>query len=394
MASMWSDKPSALLTTDTRMWALRGAMFLILLGAGIVWVYAGIWMKQNGVGETTIGLLVGAGGAVGAAASLLWGWLSDRTGRSTPIVCAGCILMGVSLIVLSHSHSVRGFCLYQVLMATGLSATFNVMPLLALTVIGEGKPGAGYGRFRLFGSIGYIVGLYVLATFISGLEQLFLVSGVLLLLGVIPLLLANVKPRRHQERHGFGGLLRRPRFLWFLAAAFFFYCGGPAAFTFLALYAREIGLDQASVARLMGMCGITAVVALPLMGSIADRVGAKWILFLAFLAMPLRVFTQAMSVGATGLYVAQLFHFFTWAGPEVTMYLYVTRLVGEQDKGVAISALLTTRAVAGLAANPAIGYLAEHHGYHAMFLATAGFSALGLVVYSLTGLRSTADRAQ
>ena len=369
------------------MWALRGAMFLILLGAGIVWVYAGIWMKQHDIGETTIGLLIGTGGALGACTGLFWGWLSDRTGRSTAIVCAGCICMGVSLIVLSHSHGLVGFALYQFLAATGLSATFNMMPLLALTVIGETKPGAGYGRFRLFGSLGYIVGLYLLAALINGLDKLFLVSGILLILGVIPLMLANVKPQRHHERHGFGGLLKQPQFLFLLAAVFFFSFGGPSVFTFLALYARELGMGQASVARLMGMCGVTAVVALPLMGSISDRVGPRWILFLAFLAMPLRVLAQAASGGVTGLYAAQLFHFFTWAGPEVTMYLYVTRLVGEQDRGVAISALLTTRTVASLIANPLIGYLAEHHGYRTMFLTVACVSTIGLLIYSATGLR-------
>ena len=42
------------------------------------------------------------------------------------------------------------------LVATGISATLTVMPLLALAVIGERNAGAGYGRFRVFGSVGYL----------------------------------------------------------------------------------------------------------------------------------------------------------------------------------------------------------------------------------------------
>ena len=98
----FSSSPAAFLTRDARMWALRGAMFLILLGAGIVWVYAGVWMRSHDQGETAIGVLLGFGAAMTALMAMLWGWLSDHTGRSTPIVCAGRLLTGVGLITLSH----------------------------------------------------------------------------------------------------------------------------------------------------------------------------------------------------------------------------------------------------------------------------------------------------
>lgn len=376
-----SSSPADLFTRDSRMWALRGAMFLILLGAGIVWVYAGVWMKSHGLGETGIGLLMGFGGALYALMAMFWGWLSDHTGRSTPIVCAGCLLTGVGLIILSQSHTVPGFAVTQAFLAAGISATMTIMPLLALAVLGSEKQGAGYGRFRMFGSIGYMVGLYVLALAIEGLERLLLIAGIVMILGVIPLLLAKVQTSRHVERHGVGILLRRKHLLRFLVAVFFFSCGGPATFTFMAIYAQEMGMDQADVGQLLGMCGVMAVIALPFMGSLADRVGSKWILTLAFAAMPIRVLIQAFAMGGAGLYVAQCFHFFTWAGPEVVVYVYVTRLVGEQDKGVAISAFLTTRTLAGIVANPLIGFLAEHAGFRPMFVIVACISAVGLAIF-------------
>jgi len=386
MARSWfPSSPAAFLTRDTRMWALRGAMFLILLGAGIVWVYSGIWMRDHGVGETTIGVLMGFGGALTALTSMFWGWLSDHTGRSTPIVCAGCLLTGVGLITFSQSHTMFGFAISQALVSAGISATSAIMPLLALSVLGDEKQGAGYGRFRMFGSIGYMVGLYILATTIQGLERLLLTAGIIMILGVIPLLLASVQPTRHADRHGMWAILRHRRLLGFLLAVFFFSWGGPAAFTFLALYARtaDFGMDQASTGRLLGMCGVMAVVALPLMGTLADRLGSRWILTLSFAAMPIRLLTQAAATSAFGLYAAQCFHFLTWAGPEVVIYVYVTRLVGEKDKGVAISAYFTTRTLAAIVANPVIGFLAEHLGYRPMFVILACFSTLGLAAFWL-----------
>ncbi len=368
-------------TRDPRMWGVRGAMFLILLGAAVIWVYAGVWMKQQGMRETFIGVLAGAGSALAALCGLLWGWLADRTGKSTAIAISGCLLTGVSLVVLAQSRTPAGFVLFQVLASTGLAATMSVMPLLALTVIGEDRPGAGYGKFRIFGSFGYMFSLYGLALLVKGIPRLCVTAGVLLILGVIPLLLANVRTVRHEKRLGFSALTRHRRVLGFLLAVFFFSVGGPAVFTFLSLYARSLGMDQVRIGRLMGMCGLVAVLGLPGMGALADRVGPRLVLLLGFAAMPARILLQDLARGAGGLYLAQALHFFTWAGPEVTAYVYVIRLAGKQDRGVAISALVTVRTLGQLAGNPLCGWLAEHTGYHAMFLAMAGISAIGLLIF-------------
>ncbi|NOY80485.1 MAG: MFS transporter [Kiritimatiellaeota bacterium] len=365
------------------MWALRGAMFLILLGAAVIWIYAGVWMKEQGMGETFIGMLAGFGSALAAGLGLLWGWLSDRTGKSTAIVVAGCLLTGASLAVLAQSRAAPGFVLYQALAAGGLAATMSIMPLLALTLIGERHSGAGYGRFRIFGSFGYMFALYILAALVPGISRLCLTASLLIMLGTVPLVLANIQPRRHVRRLGFSALTRHPAMAGFLVAVFFTSMGGPAVFTFLSLYGKRLGMDQVAIGRLMGMCGVVALVGLPAMGSLADRFGPRRVMLIGFTAMPIRILLQAVARGPGGLYLAQLLHLFTWAGPEVTAYLYVTKLAGKRDRGVAISALVTTRTLGQFAGNPLCGWLAEHAGYRTMFLTMAAVSAFGLLLFVL-----------
>jgi len=386
--------PADFFTRDPRMWGLRGSMFLILLGAAIIWIYAGIWMKQQGLGETFIGILAGFGSALAALLGLFWGWLSDRTGKSTTIVVSGCLLTGASLIVLGQSRTPAGFILYQLLASTGLAATMSIMPLLALAVIGKDRPGAGYGKFRVFGSLGYMFALYVLAMLVRAIPWLCLTAGVLMILGAVPLLLANVQTHRHEKRLGFAALTRHPRLIGFLVAVFFVAMGGPAVFTFLSLYGRTMGMDQTGIGRLMGMCGVVALVGLPGMGALADRFGARAVLLLGFAAMPIRILLQDVAHDPTGLYIAQILHLFTWAGPEVTAYVYVTALAGKRDRGVAISALVTVRTLGQLAGNPLCGWLAENMGYHRMFLIMAGFATLGALVFLVLefGVRRSASR--
>jgi predicted MFS family arabinose efflux permease len=71
--------------------------------------------------------------------------------------------------------------------------------------------------------------------------------------------------------------------------------------------------------------------------------------------------------------------------------MYLTRIVGEQDRGVAVSAFITTRTASQIAGNPLAGYLAEHYGYRAMFVVLAAISALGLVIFGLSGLGRPGD---
>ena len=370
------------------MWGLRSAMFLILLSCGVVWVYAGIRMKDHGLGETFIGVLLGVGGALSAVMGLFWGWLSDRSGRSTPIVAAGCLLIGAAVTILWGSRHAGHFVAYQLVVSCGMSATLTVMPLLALTLIGSGAPGAGYGRFRVFGSLGYMFALYGLASALRGLDRLLPVAAVCAAAAVVPLLWANVRPRRHAQRHGLASLFRHPPLVRFLFAVFLFSLGSPSVFTFLALYARDLGMGQAEVGRLLGVLGVAALIGLPVMGTVADRIGREHVLLLGFVAMPVRILIQAAAGSPLGLYLAQCLHFLTWAGPEVAAYTYVTLIAGEQDRGVAVSALITTRTLGHLVGAPLTGYLAEHAGYPRMFVTMAALSSVGLFVFLANRWRS------
>ena len=77
----------------------------------------------------------------------------------------------------------------------------------------------------------------------------------------------------------------------------------------------------------------------------------------------------------------------------MVVYIYVTRLVGEKDKGVAISAYFTTRILASIVANPVIGFFAEHFGFRPMFLTIACLATLGLAAFWTIEHRSAAQHA-
>ncbi len=385
--------PSLLCTRNPRMWMLRASMFLAVVGMGITWTYAGPWMKENGLGETVIGSIAGGGALLFAGMGMLWGWLSDRTGRTTWFAAFGAVLAGSSLLVLSNSSSVGDFILFQLLSAVGLSALLTLVPVLAMTVLRENGSTDGYGNFRVFGAVGYLFALFFLAMFVQGLPSLFLVCGVLACLACVPVLLSRIAPERHGGKGGFGAVLRKKRVCVILLAFFFCHLAMPAMFMFTTIYAKvEMGMDQSGVAMLGGVCGVTATFGLPLMAVAAKRMGARTILLISFAAVPLRLIAIMLSPGPMSLYATQLFHLLTWAGPEAVVYFYMASLIGRKQSGVAVSAYMFVQTIGRVIGNPVAGYLAEHIGFRPMFLAMAGVSVLGLLLFVVAS--KGADREQ
>ena len=87
-------------TMDERrrqLWLLRAACFFQIFSFGIQWSFAGVWMREQGLGETTIGLVWSTSIFLWFLTGLLWGRIADRTGRARDIVRAGCLLQAAAI---------------------------------------------------------------------------------------------------------------------------------------------------------------------------------------------------------------------------------------------------------------------------------------------------------
>ena len=67
-------------------------------------------MKEQGVGETLIGLISSTSIALWFFFGLLWGRLADKTGRPDRIVLLGGISLGMVIVYLGYCHTVMKYC--------------------------------------------------------------------------------------------------------------------------------------------------------------------------------------------------------------------------------------------------------------------------------------------
>ena len=89
-----------------------------------------------------------------------WGWLADHTGRRVAVVQLAALLSLISYLGVFMGDSFAW--LFVVMLAVSLfwSASLPLVEAITLGHLGEGT--AGYGRIRLWGSVGFIIAVVVL----------------------------------------------------------------------------------------------------------------------------------------------------------------------------------------------------------------------------------------
>jgi predicted MFS family arabinose efflux permease len=129
---------------------------------------------------------------------------------------------------------------------------------------------------------------------------------------------------------------------------------------------------------------VVGLTTLPVMGWLIDRTQPRYILWLAFLGQPLRAL--AISLIQTDLrllMLPQLFHILTWAGPEIATVYYLTRLVGDENRGTALGFAYSVTVLGAMAGAPVSGEIAVHQGYPAMYRVAAAVAGLGFVTFTV-----------
>jgi len=365
-----------------RLWFLRAAIFCQLCGIGVSFAFATVWMKDQGLGEFLIGKVSALSTGLVLVAGLGWGMLADRTGRPGLIAVGGSIVMAAAMLVLAYSSRPAQFFAYAVVRGLSYPMVWNMMPLLAVSVMPEGSVGRGYGLYRIFGSVGYIVATFVLPRLVPGIQALLILAAGMLLLGALPLLSCCGRLPRRRHHEGAASLLRNRELLALFAAVFFFAFASPAIYAFMPVYARELGADNRFIGLLLSANGFIALVALPVSGLIVDRFGSRRMLWLALLAQPIRVVALSFVTRYEWLLAPQLLHFFTWAGFEVAAVLFITRLAGPGRSATAFSVYTGIQVLGGTLGVTAAGYLAERLGYVVMFRAGALAAGVGLLIFT------------
>jgi len=349
-----------------------------------------------GAAPEFIGVIVAASTVTGIFFKLPSGALSDVLGRKRMMVL-GAVFFAVppflypfveepwSLLALRFAH---GFA----------TAIFAPVASAYVASLAETGRGARLGWFSSANDIGAtagpLVGGFVLYFTMSYSLTFVLVGG----LGVLALLLVfrlpnvdrpmpeamNFGTRAAEFRQGLAEVLRTPPIFIAGGIEAAMYVGYGAFLGFLPIYARNVGLNLAEIAIVLGAQLIFAVVAKPISGTVSDRIGRIPVIVIGLLlcatALPLMFRSESLTAF---ILAAPLLGLGVGAVTPVTNAL-TADLASARGLGAAMGVFGTVMDI-GESAGPMIaGFLIGGLGYAATFDVLAGMTVL--VAFGLVAL--------
>ncbi len=271
-------------------WRLSSFYFFYFAFVGAFSPYWSLYLKELEFSAFQIGVLMSLLQVARIFAPNAWGWLADHTGRRVAVVQLAALLSLISYLGVFMGDSFAW--LFVVMLAVSLfwSASLPLVEAITLGHLGEGA--AGYGRIRLWGSVGFIIAVVVLGYVldIASVRALLWVVlglkfGVLLFTRHIP------EPRfvpHHTDDQSVWVIVRRPEVASFLTACFLMAAAHGVYYTFYSIYLVDHGYSKSSVGWLWALGVICEVLVFLWMPRLTARFSLQQILLGSFVLAGLR----------------------------------------------------------------------------------------------------------
>lgn len=364
-------------------WRLIQLYFLYYGALGMFFPYLSLYLKNFGMSGIMIGTAMGLLPVVGIISPILWGWVADRFGRKTAVMAILLIGSGVSSLLFVNIH--HHLLLITVMMVL-LFFVHAYPPLLdGVTVQFVQATSGQYGRYRLWGSLGFGVGGVIASIVVMGFSMsgLFVAAAIVYLIGasVTVKLNANTETQlvTSNKVSGFSERFFTRTFVLFLSICFLLQIANSFYGSFFGIYIYDLGGSQSSVG--LGTL-ISSLCELPFFyfaSSLVIRWGAVRVLQIASLFYALRWGLLAFLPSVEIALASQLLHGCTFCLYFAAAMEFISKIVPNRFRTQGISVFAAVTASAGLIGNLANGYLYDQNGLSWILYGSTVFALLASV---------------
>lgn len=271
-------------------WRLSAFYFCYFSFVGAFAPYWSLYLKSLEFSAFQIGVLMSLFQVMRTFAPTLWGWLADHTGRRVHIVRWTTAASLACYLGVFAGDSFAWLFGVMALMCFFWSAPMPLIDAITLRHLGDGA--SGYGRIRLWGSIGFIV-------MVIGLGYVLDVMPVKLLLWVILGLMTGVMvssrwvpeaviTAHHGEQPPVLQIIRTPMVMAFLSASFLMALAHGVYYNFYSIFLVEHGYSKTLVGWLWAVGVICEIAVFLLMPRLTRRFGLRNILLASFVIASVR----------------------------------------------------------------------------------------------------------
>jgi len=315
------------MTSSLRLSAYFCAYFLY---AGALVPYFALFLAARGHGAGEIAVVLAMPQLARVIAPAFWGWLADRTGAARGIVVfsAAAVLAGFVLL-----QALEGYAAAVAIMLVMSLLAAGALPLVEALTLGalEGRA-ERYGPIRLWGSVGFVLGVLGTGAWLDAHPPQSLL-GVIVLLSALTLGVSFLVPAGRVSAAGVPGdrrltaVLLRPEVMAFFAACFCMNAAHGALYAFYSLYLESAGYSKTAIGVLWTVGVLAEIVLFLCLPRVLRRVSLRAVLAASCALAGLRFALIGWGVESVLLLVvAQLLHAATFGAYHASAVAIVHRL--------------------------------------------------------------------
>ena len=365
-------------------WRLSGFYFFYFSSLGALAPYWGLYLKSLGFTAAAIGTMMAIIMATKIVSPNIWGWIADHTGKRMAIVRLGGLLSAIAFAGVFVSQEYWWLIIVMMVFSFFWNATLPQFEATTFSHLGEHTH--RYSSVRLWGSIGFMVAVWIIGQQLEGSKISYLP---MILMGLFVTIWASslIVPEEaagHLHLHGepIKDVLKRPEVVGLLIICFLMQLGHGPYYTFYSIYMQDHGYSLSFIGFLWALGVLAEVLIFMRMHKLVPRFGlkrllvvslliasARWVIIALFPAsMPLMVIAQIFHAASFGLYHA------------VAIQLIHQYFVGKnQGKGQALYSSVSFGA-GGAIGSLYAGYTWEYFGTTTTFMIAAGVSLIAVYI--------------
>ncbi len=350
--------------------------------------YLPLWLKDLGLSLVAISVLTSVQAATRLFAPYVWGCLSDHTGERVRLMRIGAAVALASAcgLWLPLSPLWLGVVLFVMFTHTSAMMPMSEAAMAHLVSQGGAFDAKRYGRVRLWGSIGFLLTVFVAGAWFEafGMHQ-FPSMTVLSLLAVLASVwwLPDFKEVAHAEhaRAAVWPVLRQAPVRWFFASAFCHVLSHIGIYVFFSLYLDALGYSKTLIGLMWAVSVVVEIAWFFWQSRWLHRLPLSAWLLLCAGAMALRmVLTATWAELLWVLVLAQALHALTFAAHHTACVAMVShhfpgRLRGRGQALYTVIAYGFPGVLGGLLG----GLISERFGLAAVFWASVLTSVLAML---------------
>lgn len=363
-------------------WRYSLFYFLYFLSLGALVPYWSVYLNSLDFSPIEIGELIATLAATKILSPYLWGWLADRTGHHVLLVKITSIAACCFFLPLLWVDSYWGILVLMVLFSFFWNATLPQFEVVTLSYLGNDHH--RYSQIRLWGSIGFIASVFILALMIPKLSISLLPLAIfIILLGIVTSgsSFNNIKEPCHDSGHIIH-VLKRPEVFALLLACFFMQLSHGPYYTFFTLYMNAEGYSIGSVSAYWALGVIAEVILFLYVFRLFQLKDATFYLFLSLILTSFRWFlTATYSEIAWVMFFAQTLHAASFGLFHASaIHLINSYFSQHQGRGQALYSSVSFGA-GGALGSLYSGYLWDYSSPNSLFYVAAAIALMGALIY-------------